>query len=79
MDEVKCPTCGKMIMSIKEVESLLRKTTSKVLLGHFLCGEAFEIRSLETNAYEILTSSGKRLEIITNRNEGKDEKNTLHR
>jgi hypothetical protein len=31
------------------------------------------------NAYEILTSSGKKLEIITNENEGKNENNPLHR
>ncbi len=31
------------------------------------------------NAYEILTSSGKRLEIITNGIEGKDENNPLYR
>jgi hypothetical protein len=31
------------------------------------------------NAYEILTASGKRLEIITNGNERKDEKNPLFR
>jgi len=31
------------------------------------------------NAYETLTLLGKRLEIITNGNERKDEKNPLHR
>lgn len=31
------------------------------------------------NAYEILTLSGKKLEIITNGNEGKDENDSLHR
>ncbi|PIV23299.1 MAG: hypothetical protein COZ69_11875 [Deltaproteobacteria bacterium CG_4_8_14_3_um_filter_45_9] len=61
MDEVKCPTCGKMIMSIKEVERILRNTFSKVLLSRCLCGEAFEIRSPTRNVFEISTSSGKRL------------------
>jgi len=62
MDCVKCPTCGQVIMSIKKVEGLLRKTSSKVLLRHCLCGEAFEIRSLKRNAFAVSTSSGKRLE-----------------
>jgi len=70
MDEVKCPTSGKMIMSIKEVESLLRKTTSKVLLSHCLCGEAFEIRSLKRNAFDVSTSSGKRSEQFIEEGEG---------
>jgi len=61
MDEVKCPTCGKMIMSIKEVERILRNTFSKVLLSRCLCGETFEIRSPTRNVFEISTSSGKRL------------------
>ena len=78
MDNVKCPTCGKIIMSIKEVERILRNTFSKVLLSRCLCGEAFEIRSRKRNAYEIVTSSGEKLEIITNGNEGKDENNPLH-
>lgn len=61
MDEMICPSCGKMIMSIKEVERILRNTFSKVLLSRCLCGEAFEIRSPTRNLFEILTSSGKRL------------------
>ena len=70
MDEVKCPTSGKMIMSIKEVESLLRKTTSKVLLSHCLCGEAFEIRSPRRNVFKISTASGKQSEIFIKNGEG---------
>jgi len=61
MDNVKCPTCGKTIMSIKEVERILRNTFSKVLLSRCLCGEAFEIRSPTRNVFDISTSSGKRL------------------
>jgi hypothetical protein len=61
MDEVKCPSCGKMIMSIKEVKRILRNTFSRVLLSRCLCGEAFEIRSPTRNVFEISTSSGKRL------------------
>jgi hypothetical protein len=61
MDNVKCPTCGKIIMSIKEVERILRNTFSKVLLSRCLCGEAFEIRSPTRNVFDISTSSGKRL------------------
>jgi len=61
MDSVKCPTCGKIIMSIKEVERILRNTFSKVLLSRCLCGEAFEIRSPTRNVFDISTSSGKRL------------------
>ena len=61
MDNVKCPACGKIIMSIKEVERILRNTFSKVLLSRCLCGEAFEIRSPTRNVFDISTSSGKRL------------------
>jgi hypothetical protein len=61
MDNVKCPTCGEIIMSIKEVERILRNTFSKVLLSRCLCGEAFEIRSPTRNVFDISTSSGKRL------------------
>ena len=61
MDEMICPSCGKMIMSIKEVERILRNTFSKVLLSRCLCGEAFEIRSPTSNVFDISTSSGKRL------------------
>jgi hypothetical protein len=61
MSEVKCPTCGKIIMSIKEVERILRNTFSKVLLSRCLCGESFEIRSPTRNVFDISTSSGKRL------------------
>ena len=64
MDEMICPSCGKMIMSIKEVERILRNTFSKVLLSRCLCGEAFEIRSPTRNLFEISTSSGKRLKLI---------------
>ena len=79
MEEMMCPACGKMVMSIKKVENLLRQTTSKILLSQCSCGKTFEIRSLKRNVYEILTSSGKKLEIITNENEGKNENNPLHR
>jgi len=61
MDEMICPSCGKMIMSIKEVERILRNTFSKVLLSRCLCGEAFEIRSPTRNVFDISTSSGKKL------------------
>lgn len=61
MVDVKCPTCGKMIMGVREVENLLHKTTSKVLISLCLCGESFEIRSPTRNIFEISTSSGKRL------------------
>ena len=79
MEEMMCPDCGKMVMNIKKVENLLRQTTSKILLSQCSCGKTFEIRSLKRNAYEILTLSGKRLEIITNGNERKGENNPLHR
>jgi hypothetical protein len=45
MREVKFPTCGKRIMSIKEVKRILRNTFNKVLLSQCLCGESYEIRS----------------------------------
>jgi len=61
MVDVKCPTCGKMIMGAKEAEKLLSKTMSKVLISRCLCGEAYEIRSPTKNIFEISTSSGKRL------------------
>lgn len=70
MDEMKCPTCGKMIMNIKKVQNLLRKTPSKVLLSHCICGEAFEIRSLKRNVIDISTSSGKRIEQFIEDEEG---------
>ncbi len=70
MDEVKCPACGKMIMSIKEVERILRNTFSKVLLSRCLCGEAFEIRSPTSNVFDISTSSGKRLKQFIEDEEG---------
>lgn len=62
MDEVKCPTCGKAIMTTGEAESLIKRTSSKTLLSHCLCGESFEIRSLKKNALNISTSSGKKVE-----------------
>ncbi|NWG01836.1 MAG: hypothetical protein HXY44_03135 [Syntrophaceae bacterium] len=61
MGELKCPTCGKIIMSIKEVERILSKTFNKVLLSRCLCGESFEIRSPTRRVFDISTSSGKRL------------------
>jgi len=70
MDEVKCPTCGKMIMSTKEVERILRNTFSKVLLSRCLCGEAFEIGSPTSNVFDISTSSGKRLKQFIEDEEG---------
>ena len=70
MDEMICPSCGKMIMSVKKVESLLRITTAKVLLSNCLCGEAFKIRSPKRNVFEISTSSGKRLEHVVKDAEG---------
>jgi hypothetical protein len=70
MDEVKCPTCGKMIMSTKEVERILRNTFSKVLLSGCVCGEAFEIRSPTSNVFDISTSSGKRLKQFIEDEEG---------
>jgi len=70
LDEMKCPACGKMIMSIKKVESLFRNTTIKVLLIHWLCGEAFEIRFPIRNVFEISTSSGERLEQFVEDGEG---------
>jgi len=79
MEEMMCPACGKMVMSIKKVVDLLRQTTSKILLSQCSCGKAFEIRSLKRNAYQILSSSGKKLEIITDGNDGKDENDPLYR
>lgn len=79
MDEMMCPACGKMVMSIKKVVDLLRQTTSKILLSQCSCGKAFEIRSLKRNAYQILSSSGKKLEIITNETGGENENNPLRR
>jgi transcription elongation factor Elf1 len=60
MSDVTCPICGKRIMSTKEVERILRDTSSKVLLSRCLCGAAFEIRSPTRNVFDISTSSGKR-------------------
>jgi len=70
MENVKCPSCGKIIMSIKEVERILCNTFSKVLLSQCLCGEAFEIRSPTRNVFDISTSSGKRLKQFIEDTEG---------
>ncbi|NWG04218.1 MAG: hypothetical protein HXY44_15300 [Syntrophaceae bacterium] len=70
MNEMICPSCGKMIMSITEVERILSNTFSKVLLSRCLCGEAFEIRSPTRNLFEISTSSGKRLKQFIDDAEG---------
>ena len=79
MEEMKCPSCGKMVMSIKRMEDLIRVTTSKVLLTHCACGEAFEIRSPTRNLFKISASSGKSVDIFTDGNDGKDKKNPSHR
>lgn len=70
MDQVKCPTCGKFIMSVKEVKRILRNTFSKVLLSRCLCGEGFEIRYPTRNIFDISTSSGKRLKQFIEEEEG---------
>ena len=77
MEEMKCPSCGKMLMSIKKMEDLIRATTSKVLITHCACGEAFEIRSPTKNLFKISASSGKSVDIFTDGNEGRDKKETL--
>jgi hypothetical protein len=64
MDEMICPCCGKMVLSIIKMKSLLRDTLSKTLLGNCVCGEAFRIRSPAGNVFEISTSSGRRLKLI---------------
>ena len=64
MDEMICPSCGKMVLSIIKMKSLLLNTPSKTLLGNCVCGEAFRIRSPAGNVFEISTSSGKRLKLI---------------
>ena len=64
MDEMICPSCGKMVLSIIKMKSLLRDTASKTLVGNCVCGEAFRIRSPGENVFEITTSSGKRLNLI---------------
>jgi len=79
MEEMKCPSCGRMVMSIKKMEDLIRVTTSKVLLTHCACGEAFEIRSPTRNLFKISASSGQSVDILTNGNQGKDKKNPSHR
>jgi len=60
MREVRCPTGGKIIMSIKKKERILPNTFSKVLLSQCLCGESFEIRTPTRNVFDTSTSSGKR-------------------
>jgi len=64
MDEMICPSCGKMVLSIIKMKSLLLDTPSKTLLGNCVCGEAFRIRSPAGNVFKISTSSGKRLKLI---------------
>jgi hypothetical protein len=64
MDEMTCPSCGKMVLSIIKMKSLLLDTASKTLVGNCVCGEAFRIRSPAGNVFEISTSSGKRLNLI---------------
>jgi len=61
MDDIVCPDCQKLIMSIKKVENLLRNTTTKTLLSRCFCGVTYEIRSLKQNVLEISTSSGKKV------------------
>jgi hypothetical protein len=78
MGEMKCPSCGKRVMSIKRMEDLIRVTTSKVLLTHCPCGEAFEIRSPTRNLFKISASSGKSVDLLTNVNEGENSKDTRH-
>jgi hypothetical protein len=60
MRGMRCQTGGKIIMSIKEVERILRNTFSKVPMSRCLCGESFEIRCPTRNVFDISTSSGKR-------------------
>jgi len=79
MEEMKCPSCGKRVMSIKRMEDLIRVSTSKVLLTHCACGEAFEIRSPTRNLFKISASSGKSVELFTNGKEGEDKKSPLPR
>jgi len=74
MNEIICPSCERPIMTVKELNRLLRNTSSKVLLSHCICGEAYKIRSLNKSLLEISTSSGKRLEnfIIGDDGEGSE-------
>lgn len=60
MDELICPNCQKLLMSIKKVEFLLRTTITKTLMSRCVCGVNYEIRSLSGKCLEISTSSGKR-------------------
>ena len=78
MEEMKCPSCGKMVMSIKKMEDLIRVTTSKVLLTHCACGEAFEIRSPTRNLFKISASSGKSVDIFTDGNQRRDKKDPFY-
>lgn len=64
MEEMTCPTCGKMVMTIKRIEDLIRATASKVLLTHCACGEGFEIRSPTKNLFKISASSGKNVDLF---------------
>jgi len=71
MNELTCPSCERPIMNMRKAETLLRATTSKILIGHCFCGVAYEIRSLRKNVLNISTSSGQKSEQLIE--ESKDQ------
>jgi len=59
MNEAKCPSCNKTVMSPKELERLIKSASGNILLSHCSCGEALEIRLL-ADGFSVMATPGKR-------------------